>query len=268
MRLSADCYISADVADGATSTFADELPRFGAWSLVATRAQPLGVVIHGVRGDVDAPADWLHDVLLQPEHREQLFALVDREGLIVCRDVATTHPSYCDVRGRSSRGRLSQGEYYHHDGCSGPAKPRVVEIRCPHQEIERRVATAVAPFPATVYAMLRCVPPAVAALPELANFVAALRTDGTLEQAAWDLVQGRVTRAIRREMSAESARAYFRDVDAEAGAYREPWTMGESRLIANANAGTTMQHRRAYLDPHTGGKPSGRLVKRWPAEEL
>lgn len=245
-----------------------ELPRFGAWTLVASRARPFGLVIHGVRGDAPSPADWLHDVLLVAEHRESLFALVDREGLVVCRDVATSHPSYEDVRGRSSRGRLSQGEYFHHDGCSGPTKPRIVEIRCPHQEVQRTVATAVAPFPQTVYAMLRCAPASVRAQPEIAEVAARLHTDGALPFTEQDVAQGRVIRAIRRELDAESARAWLRDVDVEAGAHREPWAHGESRLIANNNTGTTMQHRRAYLGPHTGGTPQGHLVKRWPAEVL
>ena len=39
--------------------------------------------------------------------------------------------------------------------------------------------------------------------------------------------------------------------------------MGESRFIANANPVRTMQHRRAYLE--VPGRPSGHLVKRWPA---
>ncbi len=253
------------MADGTAAT---EPLRFGQWSAVIRRASPLGLVIAGVHGEGLPPADYLHDVLLAPDHRETLFAVVDREGLVVCENVVTSHPSYCDVRGRSSRGRLSQGEYYHHDGCSGPTKPRVVEIRCPHQEIERRIATAVAPFPATVYAMLRVLPVSVASLPDIATHVARLHHDGELPRADWDTVQGLVTRAIRRELTAESARAYFREVDGAAGAHREPWSMGESRLIANSNAGLTMQHRRAYLEPHTGGRPSGRLVKRWPAEEL
>lgn len=255
------------MADGHDSAHL-ELPRFGAWTLVAARAQPFGLVINGVRGDGAAPVDWLHDVLLAPEHRERLFTIVDDAGLVVCRDVAAAHPSYEDVRGRSSRGRLSQGEYYHHDGCSGPTKPRVVEIRCPHQEVKRSIATAVAPFPATVYAMLRCAPASVLALPDIAELAVKLRTDGVLPQDEWDLAQGRVIRAIRRELDAEAARAYLRAVDDAAGAHREPWSMGDSRLIANANGGTTMQHRRAYLDPHTGGTPQGHLVKRWPAEVL
>ena len=40
--------------------------------------------------------------------------------------------------------------------------------------------------------------------------------------------------------------------------------MGESRYIANANDGHTMQHRRAYMEVHAGGRPNGKLVKRWP----
>ncbi|MBL8948960.1 MAG: hypothetical protein JNK45_37660 [Myxococcales bacterium] len=243
-------------------------PSFGPWTILAAPAEPFGVEIHGLHGEQPAPADYLHDVLLAPAHREAMLAWIDRVGLVVCLDVRTAHPSYQDVRGRSSRGRLSQGEYYHHDGCSGPTKPRVVEIRCPHQAIERRVATAVAPFPDTVYAMLRALPASIAGLPEIAGHRARLSDDGGLPRETWDTVQGVVTRAVRRELDAESARAYFRDVDAVVRAYRAPWRMGESRLIANANPGVTMQHRRAYLEPHEGGRPSGHLVKRWPAEVL
>lgn len=243
-------------------------PAFGPWTVLAARVEPFGVEVQGVRGEQPAPADYLHDVLLAPEHLETMLGWIDREGLVVCLDVHTAHPSYQDVRGRSSRGRLSQGEYYHHDGCSGPTKPRVVEIRCPHQAIERRVATAVAPFPDTVYAMIRALPASIAGLPEIAEHRARLATEGGLPRETWDTVQGLVTRAVRRELAAESARAYFRDVDALVRAYRAPWRMGESRLIANANAGVTMQHRRAYLEPHEGGRPSGHLVKRWPAEVL
>jgi hypothetical protein len=108
----------------------------------------------------------------------------------------------------------------------------------------------------------------VLALREIGEVAARLRSEGALASAEQDVAQGRVIRAIRRELDAESARAWLREVDAEAGAHREPWTHGESRLIANNNAGTTMQHRRAYLEPHTGGTPQGHLVKRWPAEVL
>ena len=57
-------------------------------------------------------------------------------------------------------------------------------------------------------------------------------------------------------------------MDAAANAYFEPWALGESRFIANANSGATLQHRRAYQAPHTGGIANGHLVKRWPHEEL
>jgi hypothetical protein len=65
----------------------------------------------------------------------------------------------------------------------------------------------------------------------------------------------------------EGARAYFRQVKA-ANAYFESWALGESRFIANANSRLTMQHRRAYQAPHTGGVANGHLVKRWTNEEL
>ncbi|MEY3511265.1 MAG: hypothetical protein RI914_1864, partial [Pseudomonadota bacterium] len=72
----------------------------------------------------------------------------------------------------------------------------------------------------------------------------------------------------RKKLNAEGARSYFRQVDAQANAYFEPWALGESRFIANANRGVTMQHRRAYQTPHTGGVANGHLVKRWTNEEL
>jgi hypothetical protein len=71
---------------------------------------------------------------------------------------------------------------------------------------------------------------------------------------------------IRRSLPAEEQRAYLRRVDVRVGAYREPWEMGESRFIANSNAGKTMQHRRAYMEVHQGKRPNGSLLKRWPAE--
>ncbi len=73
---------------------------------------------------------------------------------------------------------------------------------------------------------------------------------------------------MRKKLNAEGARSYFRQVDVAANAYFEPWTLGESRFIANANSGITMQHRRAYQAPHTGGVANGHLVKRWTYEEL
>lgn len=215
--------------------------------------------------------DFLHDDLLAPERREAFWSLVDATGLVVVRGVHADPSTYRDVRGRSSRGKLSQGEYYHHDGCSGPVKPRVVEIRCPHQPVARTIATAVAPFPDTVYAMLRALPATVAAEASLQRFVQQLACDECLDPEQLDHVQGLVTRAVRRGLSAEDARAYFRDVDQGCNAYAEPWQMGESRFIANDtrqphHQGTT-QHRRAYSEAARSG-PTGALLKRWPAEEL
>ncbi|MEZ4398693.1 MAG: hypothetical protein R3B06_01645 [Kofleriaceae bacterium] len=241
--------------------------RFGAWRLQVVPWAGLGVIVDGLVADADAPAPpagYVDEVLLTPAHRERFFALVDDAGLVVCRNVGGEHAGHVEVRGRSSRGRLSQSELYHHDGCSGPTKPRVVEIRCPYQALPRAIATAVAPFESTVHAMvlelsaeLRTADPAVVA------WHAALLADGALPADAYDAAQGAVNRIVRLAMDAEATRAYFRRVDDRAGAFREPWTMGESRFIANANATRTMQHRRAYLEPP--GRPNGRLVKRWPA---
>ncbi len=89
-----------------------------------------------------------------------------------------------------------------------------------------------------------------------------------MEDAALDHLQGLITRTVRKKLKAEGARSYFRQVDVAANAYFEPWALGESRFIANANSGITMQHRRAYQAPHTGGVANGHLVKRWTNEEL
>ena len=89
-----------------------------------------------------------------------------------------------------------------------------------------------------------------------------------MDKAQLDQLQGLITRTVRKKLNAEGARAYFRQVDAAANAYFEPWALGESRFIANANDGVTMQHRRAYQSPHTGGVAHGHLVKRWTNEEL
>ncbi len=243
-------------------------PRFGPWRARLAPWTGLGVVIEGLEHDdgVAAPADYVDEVLLREPQREPFLALIDRVGLVVCRHVGGDDAAHRDVRGRSSRGKLSQGEYYHHDGCSGPSKPRVVEIRCPYQAVGRSIATAVAPFPETLHAMLLELPAELRDA-ELAAWHAALLADGSLPAAQWDPVQGALNRTVRRELNAEAARAYFRAVDLRAGAYREPWSMGESRFIANANPGRTMQHRRAYLEVHSGGVANGKLVKRWPAEE-
>ncbi len=243
---------------------------FGAWRFATTRpSDALGIVIEGyLDAPADAPADYLHDVLLTPEHRDAFFDLVDAEGLVVCKGVASAHPTYRSVRGRSSRGRLSQGEYYHHDGCSGPTKPRVVEIRFPHQLVERHIATAVAPFPETVVAMLAELPAALDDKEDINAWRARVDAGEELTRDEWDTLQGLIVRTVRRVYGAEDARAYFRGVDARVRAYVAPWSWGESRFIANNNAARTMQHRRAYLHAASDGRANGNLVKRWPAEEL
>ena len=237
------------------------------------RPKPFVLVIEGEEKDfkgheAQAPTDYLHDKLLLPEWREAFYKLVDATGLVVCLNVHTQHPTYRDVRGRSSKGRLSQGEYYHHDGCTGPVKPRFVEIRCPIQPQTRGVATAVAPHHDVVKAMVQVLPAELAATSALATQDMSPEALDQMEDAALDHLQGLITRTVRKKLNAEGARSYFRQVDAAAHAYFEPWALGESRFIANANSGVTMQHRRAYQSPHTGGVAHGHLVKRWPNEEL
>ena len=250
-----------------TSSLDSDALHIGPWRVRLAAWSGLGLVIDGLEPQGEpTPADYVNDVLLTEAHRDEFFALVDRAGLVVCKRVGGDDRHHRDVRGRSSRGRLSQGEYYHHDGCSGPTKPRVVEIRCPHQTVERHTSTAIAPFPEVVHALLLELPAALRVEGELAGWHAALLADGGLHGVDWDHVQGTINRAVRRELPAEAARAYLRGVDLRVGAYREPWSMGESRFIANNNPGKTMQHRRAYLEAHTGGRPNGKLVKRWPAE--
>jgi len=241
----------------------DEL-TFGPWRLRRAASPGLGTIILGLEGEEAAPADYVNEVFLAPQHREQFFALVDHAGLVVCKSVGGDDALHRNVRGRSSRGRLSQGEFFHHDGCAGPVNPRIVEIRCPYQETPRHTVTSIAPFPAVVKAMLLELPEMLW-IGILAAARAALVDDQPLTGDPDDL-QGAVNRTVRRAFPAEEQRAYLRRVDVRAGAYREPWEMGESRFIANANAASTMQHRRAYLEVHQGSRPNGRLVKRWPAE--
>ena len=241
----------------------------GQWRV--RRPRPFVLVIEGEVGhEAAAPSDYLHNNLLSPEWREAFYQLVDATGLVVCLNVDTPHPTYRDVRGRSSKGRLSQGEYYHHDGCTGPVKPRFVEIRCPIQPQTRGVATAVAPHHDVVKAMVQVLPAELAATPALIEQDMRLAAIDQMDAAALDHLQGLITRTVRKKLHAEGARAYFRQVDTAANAYFEPWALGESRFIANANAnsGVTMQHRRAYQAPHTGGVANGHLVKRWTHEEL
>ncbi len=233
------------------------------------RPRPFVLVIEGEVGhEGTEPTDYLHDKLLQPEWREAFYQLVDATGLVVCLNVHTQHPTYRDVRGRSSKGRLSQGEYYHHDGCTGPVKPRFVEIRCPIQPQTRGVATAIAPHHDVVKAMAQMLPAELAATAALAEQDMRPDTIARMGYAALDHLQGLITRTVRKKLNAEGARSYFRQVDVAANAYFEPWALGESRFIANANSGITMQHRRAYQAPHTGGVANGHLVKRWTNEEL
>ena len=237
------------------------------------RPKPFVLVIEGEEKYLDGqeatpPSDYLHDKLLLPEWREAFYQLVDATGLVVCLNVHTQHPSYRDVRGRSSKGRLSQGEYYHHDGCTGPVKPRFVEIRCPIQPQTRGVATAVAPHRDVVKAMVQVLPAELASTAALATQDMSPETIQLMDDAALDHLQGLITRTVRKKLNAEGARSYFRRVDVAANAYFEPWALGESRFIANANNGVTMQHRRAYQAPHTGGVANGHLVKRWTNEEL
>ena len=233
------------------------------------RPRPFVLVIEGEVGqETQAPSDYLHDKLLLPEWREAFYKLVDATGLVACLNVHTQHPTYRDVRGRSSKGRLSQGEYYHHDGCTGPVKPRFVEIRCPIQPQTRGVATAIAPHHDVVKAMAQVLPAELAATAALAEQDMRPDTITHMDYAALDHLQGLITRTVRKKLNAEGARSYFRQVDVAANAYFEPWALGESRFIANANSGITMQHRRAYQAPHTGGVANGHLVKRWTNEEL
>lgn len=243
-------------------SFADTLWR-------VRRPKPFVLVFEGEVGqEAHEPNDYLHDKLLLPEWRQAFYDLVDATGLVVCLNVHTQHPTYRDVRGRSSKGRLSQGEYYHHDGCTGPVKPRLVEIRCPIQPQTRGVATAVAPHRDVVKAMVQVLPAELAASAALATQDLGQDALAQMDETALDQLQGLITRTVRKKLKAEGARAYFRQVDVAANAYFEPWALGESRFIANANRGVTMQHRRAYQAPHTGGVAHGHLVKRWTHEEL
>lgn len=268
-QITSSCATPANVSAEAVLQFAQRQWR-------VRRPKPFVLVFEGELTGAAHPAgseasDYLHDILLAPAWREAFYQLIDATGLVVCLNVPTQHPSYREVRGRSSKGRLSQGEYYHHDGCSGPQKPRFVEIRCPIQPVTRSVATAVAPHRAVVSAMLQTLPQALASGEVLAAWSARLSGDAGLTgltDAELDQLQGLITRTVRRKLDAEGARAYFRQVDLAADAYFEPWQLGESRLIANANASLTMQHRRAYQEVNRVGVANGHLVKRWPNEEL
>lgn len=254
-----------------------ELLKFGDYEFTVARPHCFGLVIErpvfrGTEstGSVDVN-DYLHTLLLSESHRTRFLALVASEGLVVCKNVVTSEPTYRKVRGKSGTGKLSQAEYWHHDGCSCPVKPQVVEIRLPHQSVGRDMATGIAPFRDVVAAMLATLPDRLKTDDELTAADRAFNhDDGPLpDETQWDVLQGRVTRLVRREMDTESSRAWFRDVDVAANAYFAPWEMGESRLMAN-NApllSQTMQHRRALQKPREQNDANGSLVKRWTAEE-
>jgi hypothetical protein len=244
--------------------------RLGSWNVRVQRRRGLAFIIDGVE---DAPADYVNEALLIGSARNAFIALIESEGLVVCLNVGGTDHLHKDVRGRSSKGRLSQGEYFHHDGCSGPLKPRIVEIRCPHQTNQRHIATAVARFSDVVNAMLLALPEPLRKEPGLLPHYERALAGETVAPQQRDEVQGAINRLLRRRLKAEATRAYFREVDERAGAYREPWQMGESRFILNGlhaldgspiSKADTMQHRRAYQHPVREHEVNGRLMKRWP----
>lgn len=214
--------------------------------------------------------DYLHQVLLAPANRDDFLKLIELEKLVVCKNVHSDHPTYRRVRGKSSGNKLSQAEYYHHDGCSCPTKPRVVEIRMPHQLVQRHIATAIAPFADVIPAMLQALPERLhdeATAQAVRQF--ALPIEQRPAPETWDRIQGRITRLVRKELDAESCRAFFRDVDRLSNAYVLPWEMGESRLMQNNHddLSQTMQHRRSLQQPRSESDSNGSLVKRWTAEE-
>ncbi len=257
----------------------DEMWKLGDFEFRISRPHRFGIVIHGVASDScgDLTDDYLHQILLTPENRAEFFGLIDAVGLVVCKNVKTEAASYRKVRGKSSSGKLSQAEYYHHDGCSCPTKPQLVEIRMPHQAVPRNVATAIAAFPDVMRAMFLSLPETLRLDDEaesLRHELASAADDGwrdlLLEVDQWDRLQGQLTRLVRKEMTAEACRDYFRDVDRMAGAYDLPWEMGESRLMLNHSdsLASTMQHRRAYQTARSSNEKNGSLVKRWTAEEV
>jgi hypothetical protein len=226
-----------------------------------------GVVIEGPLNAVAGTRSrWLDPVLADLTSREAFFSLVDEVGVVVCRNLDMDPEPYRRVGGRRTKGRLSQGEYFHHDGCSTPIKPRVVEIRCPPQHSVRTMSTTVAPWPAVVSTMLCQLPTSLLRSHGLQSWRDAVRAGEPPDQD-WDTVQGMVNRSIRH-LPSEDARGFFRDVDDAIDAFVEPWTLGESRFIANNNPVRTAQHRRACYPPWVPGTPNGHLLKRWPAEEL
>ena len=250
----------------------------GTWELGGVRFRTgrphrFGLVIEGVvdaEPGTELAEDYLHAVLLAEANRDAFFGLIEDEGLVVCRNVRREHATYRPVAGKSSPGRLSQAEYYHHDGCSGPAKPRFDEIRLPWGAQARRATTAVARFGDVVTAQLAALPESMVDA-QVQGWRDAFASPETCPPVAeWDTIQGRVTRRVRKELDAAGARAWFAEVDQRAGAYLLPWQPGESRLMVNDHADRTrtMQHRRAEPAVRAAGSATASLVKRWTAEEL
>ena len=251
--------------------------EIGGFSFPASRPHRFGVCIDSAAAELDGldAKNYLHRILLNEKNRAAFLDLIDREGLVVCKNLQIEDDTYRKVRGKSSSGRLSQAEYYHHDGCSCPTKPRVNEIRLPFQSISRNVATAIAPFRDVVGAQLMALPERLILDAEIEEYrkvfsVADAPLSELPDVQLWDRIQGRVTRLVRRDLDAESSREYFRTVDRLAMAYDLPWENGESRLMLNAHDDLTrtMQHRRAFQKPKLAGEKNGSLVKRWTAEEF
>lgn len=235
-------------------------------SFVICRRATFGAVIEPA-GPAKNPegADQFQHGLLSLDERERFYSMVDHHGFVLCRGIRAEHETYRFVRGRSSPNKLSPGEYFHHDGCSGPTKPRIVEIRFPVQGAERHIATAIAPFPDVVRAMAECFPGGEDAifsqpLPSL--------SDDSIAYEEWEQFQAIVMRAARRTLSAAEARAYLREVDQHVGAFVHRWRGGDSLFVANDNPQKTYQHRRAYPESAFDGRANGNLVKRWPVEDL
>lgn len=246
---------------------------FGDVAFSTSRPHAFGLVIDGpaASASIESTEDYLHDILLACSNRDAFIRLIEKERLVVCRNVRTNASTYRRVKGKSSVVKLSQAEYYHHDGCSSPTKPRVVEIRFPYQDVARNIATAIAPFPAVIQAMVMALPDSAFKDEELANYRDLFSGVASDFPAAdtWDQIQGKITRLVRKEMDAEACRAYFRKVDHLADAYVLTWEMGESRLMLNSfeDLTQTMQHRRSYQKPREMTEQNGSLVKRWTAEE-
>lgn len=239
--------------------------QIGDRHLRVRRPAGFGLVIEGEVGATGL-TPYLDDVLANASTRETFFSLVDAHGVVVAQKLSIDRAPYRGVRGKRARKRASQSEFYHHDGCSTPVKPRVVEIRCPDQRWVRTMGTPVAAFPQVVETMLLLMSPVLrysAGLEAQHDAIAA----GNREGVDWERLQGELNRVLR-QIDAEDARTFFCEVDAATLGYCEPWTLGESRFIANRNDGQTAQHRRACLVPHVPGTPNGRLIKRWPNEEL